>query len=173
LAALVFLVVVLAAGCKAGAAAGSPVGMGATATDFAIRDTRGGTFRLSNHLGKEVILLDFWSTWCPPCLVEMPHLEDLYEQKRARGFLVVGISMDGPETAGEVPSFAQRYGIQFPVVMDEDLRVTSAYNPKRLVPFTVLIDRQGKITKVRDSYVAGDEDRIAAEVTTALDPNAN
>jgi peroxiredoxin len=147
------------------------VGMGGMATDFAIRDTRGSTFRLRDHLGREVILLDFWSTWCPPCLVEIPDLEGLYEKERARGFLVVGISMDGPETAGEVPSFAQRYGIQFPIVMDEDLHVVSVYNPKRLVPFSVLIDRQGRITRVRESYTAGDEDRVAAEVTAALDPN--
>jgi peroxiredoxin len=143
-----------------------------TATDFALRDTTGSTFRLSDHLGKEVILLDFWATWCEPCMAEMPHLEDLYEKEKAHGFLVVGISMDGPETVADVPSFARRHGMTFPVVMDEDSHVVSIFNPKRAAPLSVLIDRQGKIMRVRESYNSGDENLVAADVMQALGPGA-
>jgi peroxiredoxin len=147
-------------------------GTGGTATDFALRDTTGSTFRLSDHLGKEVILLDFWATWCEPCMAEMPHLEDLYEKEKAHGFLVVGISMDGPETVADVPSFARRHGMTFPVVMDEDSHVVSIFNPKRAAPLSVLIDRQGKIMRVRESYNSGDENLVAADVMQALGPGA-
>ena len=70
---------------------------GSMATDFAVRDTDGRTFRLSDHLGKEVVLLDFWSTFCEPCKAEFPRLRAMYGESKAKGLLVVGVSMDGPE----------------------------------------------------------------------------
>jgi peroxiredoxin len=164
-----FTLVVLSAGasvsCAALTGAERPAGM---ATDFAVRDTDGKTFRLSDHLGKEVILLDFWATWCEPCLSEMPHLERMYEENKAKGFLVVGIAMDGPETVADVPSFAQRHEMTFPVVLDEDSHVVSIYNPKRSAPLSVLIDRKGRIVRVRESYNPGDENLVRADVAAAL-----
>ena len=141
---------------------------GNAATDFAVRDTDGKTFRLSDHLGKEVILLDFWATWCEPCLSEMPHLEKMYEENKAKGFLIVAISMDGPETVADVPSFAQRHDMTFPVVLDEDSHVVSVYNPKRSAPLSVLIDRTGHVIRVRESYNPGDENLVRADVAQAL-----
>jgi peroxiredoxin len=147
---------------------GGATGAGSMATDFAVRDTDGRTFRLSDHLGKEVILLDFWATWCEPCLSEMPHLEQIYEDNRAKGFVVVALSMDGPETVADVPMFAKRHNMTFPVVLDEDSHVVSVYNPKRSAPLSVLIDRKGRIVRVRESYNSGDEKLVAADVAQAL-----
>ena len=141
---------------------------GSMATDFAVRDTDGRTFRLSDHLGKEVILLDFWATWCEPCLSEMPHLESIYEENKAKGFLIVALAMDGPETVADVPMFAKRHNMTFPVVLDEDSHVVSIYNPKRSAPLSVLIDRKGRIVRVRESYNSGDENLVASDVAQAL-----
>ena len=152
------------ANAKAGAGAGS----GSMATDFAVRDTTGKTFRLSDHLGKEVILLDFWATWCEPCLSEMPHLVQMYEENKDKGFLVVGLSMDGPETVADVPMYAKRHDMTFPVVLDEDSHVVSIYNPKKSAPLSVLIDRKGRIVRVREAYNSGDEKLVAADVAQAL-----
>jgi len=139
-----------------------------TATDFAARDVDGRTFRLSDHLGKEVVLLDFWATWCEPCLAEMPHLEALYEAHKAEGFRVVAIAMDGPETVADVPSFAKRHALTFPVVLDEDSHVVSIYNPKHAAPLSVLINRTGAVVRVRESYNPGDEELVAKDVAQAL-----
>lgn len=155
-------------GASAPAQGNGAAAAGGVAQDFAVRDTQGTTFRLSDHLGKDVILLDFWATWCEPCLAEMPHLEEIYEANRAKGFLVVGISMDGPETVADVPSFAKRHNMTFPVVLDEDSHVVSIYNPKRSAPLSVLIDRHGRIARVRESYNSGDENYVAADVIAAL-----
>src|SRR5262245_19657556 len=65
----------------------------ATATDFALDDIKGGRFQLSDHLGKEVILLDFWATWCDPCKAEMPHIVELFNKNKDKGFLAVGVSI--------------------------------------------------------------------------------
>jgi peroxiredoxin len=102
----------------------------------------------------------------------MPHLRRIYDQHKPRGFVVVAISMDGPETVAEVPAFAKRNGMTFPVVLDEDSQIASIYNPKKSAPLSVLIDKSGKVIKVHEGYNPGDEDVIAREVAQALDQPA-
>jgi len=96
---------------------------GTNAPDFTGRDLDGKTFRLSDHVGKEVLLLDFWATFCEPCKAEFPHLRALFDEHRSKGLLVVAVAMDGPETTADVPAFVRRFGLDFPVVTDEDSRV--------------------------------------------------
>jgi peroxiredoxin len=147
--------------------AASPLS-GTVATDFAAQDTNGATLHLSQYLGKNVILIDFWATWCQPCLEEMPHLRRMYEANKAKGFVVIAVSMDGPETVAEVPSFAQRNRLTFPVVLDEDSHVASIYNPRKAAPLSAIIDRKGKVVLVHEGYNPGDEQMLAAEVDKAL-----
>jgi peroxiredoxin len=145
---------------------------GTIATDFSAQDTNGATLHLSSYLGKNVILIDFWATWCQPCLEEMPHLRRMYEANKARGFVVIAVSMDGPETVAEVPSFAQRNRLTFPVVLDEDSHVASIYNPRKAAPLSAIIDRSGKVVLVHEGYNPGDEQLLAAEVEKALNAPA-
>ena len=140
---------------------------GTIAPDFTGRDVAGKTFRLSDHIGK-VVLLDFWSTYCEPCKAEFPHLHAMYEADRAKGLLVVGVAMDGPETVADVPSFVKRFELDFPVVTDEDSRIASLYNPKKSMPLSVLIDKAGHIVTVREGYNPGDEKLVSADVDKAL-----
>ena len=146
---------------------GDGVAAGAQATDFTLRDVDGKTVRLSDYQGK-VVLIDFWATWCVPCEAEIPHLQELYAQNEPKGFVVLGVSMDGPETIANVGSFARRYNLTFPILLDEETKVVGVYNPKRTAPLQVLIDRKGQIAKVRQGYNAGDEKQIAAEVQGLL-----
>jgi peroxiredoxin len=141
---------------------------GTPAPDFAAPDLKGATFRLSDHLGKEVVLLDFWSTFCEPCKAEFPHLRAMYDRDRANGLLVVGVAMDGPETSADVPAFVTRFGVDFPVVVDEDSHIAGLYNPKKSMPLSVLIDRSGQIAVVREGYNPGDERLVAGDVAAAL-----
>jgi peroxiredoxin len=156
-----------AAGAPASGVA-SARGAGTRATDFTVRDTKGRTVRLSDYLGKKVVLLDFWATYCEPCLGEMPHLEKMYEDNKDKGFVIIALAMDGPETVAEVPSFAARNGLTFPVVLDADSRVASVYNPKSSAPLSVLIDRQGDVVRVREGYNPGDEALVAEDVARAV-----
>jgi peroxiredoxin len=163
---------VLVACSGPGAASGDSGGSaksGTPAPDFTSRDVDGNTFRLSDHLGKQALLLDFWSTFCEPCKAEFPHLRALYDAEKSRGFLVVGVAMDGPESVAEVPAFVKRYGIDFPVVVDDDSRIASLYNPRKVMPLSVLIDRAGTIAVVREGYNPGDETYVQADVSKVLD----
>jgi peroxiredoxin len=139
-----------------------------SAPDFALQDIDGRTFALSQHSGKEIVLLDFWATWCEPCARELPHLEALSQRYKGQGLLVVGVAMDGPETVASVAPFTRRYGVTFPVVLDEDTRVASLYNPRRAAPFMVIIDRAGRVAKTREGYNMGDEKAIEEDVRELL-----
>jgi peroxiredoxin len=152
-----------------GAPGAASTSSGEVAADFTARDVDGNTFRLADHLGKEVVLLSFWSTFCEPCKAEFPHLRALYAANRARGLIVVGVAMDGPESIAEVPAFVKRYRVEFPVVLDEDSRIASLYDPKKSMPFSVLIGRDQRTAAVREGYSPGDEKFVAADVTKALD----
>jgi len=143
---------------------------GTIAADFVARDVEGRTLRLSDHLGKRAVLLDFWSTYCQPCLAEMPHLVRLYEDNRSRGFVVIAVSMDGPETVADVPSFAKRNRMIFPVALDEDSHIASIYNPKKSAPLSVLIDKTGRVVRVHEGYNPGDEEVLAREVQSVVGP---
>jgi peroxiredoxin len=166
----------LIVGCGASAPAASPSVPGGyagsssatIAPDFTGRDADGNTFRLSDHLRKEVVLLDFWATYCEPCKAEFSHLRAMYDRERANGLLVVGVAMDGPETVADVPAFVKRFDIDFPIVVDDDSRIASLYNPKKSMPLSVIIDRAGRIAVVREGYNPGDERLVAADVSAAL-----
>jgi peroxiredoxin len=136
--------------------------------DFALRDLTGRIVRLSDYLGRNVVLLNFWASWCVPCAAELPQLDRLYRAHRSRGLVVLGIAMDGPETVANVASMVRRHGLTFPVLLDEETRVVGIYNPKRTAPFSVLIGRDSTVAKTREGYVTGDERAIEADVLSLL-----
>jgi peroxiredoxin len=138
------------------------------APDFTASGVDGKTFRLSDHLGKSVVLLDFWSTFCEPCKAEFPHLRALYDEDKDKGLLVVGVAMDGPETIADVHAFVKRFELDFPVVTDDDSRIASLYDPKKSMPLSVLIARNGHIVVVREGYNPGEEKLLAADVAKEL-----
>jgi peroxiredoxin len=140
---------------------------GATAPDFTLATLDGKQARLSDYKGS-VVLIDFWSTTCDPCMIEMPHLVELYKQHKDRGFVVLAISADGPESRAQVSSVVRAKDMTFPVLLDEETVVTARYNPKRELPFTVVVGKDGSIIHKRNGYTAGDEKTLAAEVEKAL-----
>ena len=130
---------------------------GPKAPDFTLPTLDGDSISLSDYKGDKVVLIDFWSTTCDPCLAEMPELIKLYEQKKAQGFEILAISTDGPETRSNVGATASKVKMSFPVLLDEETEVMDRYNPKGELPYTVVVDRGGSIVLKRASYQPGDE----------------
>ena len=158
---LALALTLVAAACGGAQSGGSSSGR--MASDFALRDLTGRTVRLSDYRGK-VVLMNFWATWCGPCAHELPHLERIYQKYGGQGFVVLAISMDGPESSAGVGPKAASYGLSFPVLLDEETRVVGVYNPSRRAPYTVLIDRAGAIAGTREGYHPGDEAKVESEV---------
>jgi peroxiredoxin len=155
----------------AGASAESPApaeASGSKPPDFELDTLDGQTLRLSDHLGKSVVLIDFWATFCEPCLASMPHLEELYRQHKDKGFLVLGISIDGPDTLPQVKTEVNKLGVTFPILLDTETRVVALYNPKTSAPYSVLIGRDGTIIRKKEGYTTGDSTALDRDVTTAL-----
>lgn len=141
---------------------------GASASDFSARDTQGKTVRLSEYLGKKAILINFWATWCEPCIAEFPHLRRLQDSLKD-DLVILGVSMDGPESIANVPAFASRNQLNFPVLLDEDSHVAAIYNPKKSAPLSILIDKKGRITAIREGYNPGDEEFLKKDIAKMLD----
>ena len=113
------------------------------AAAFSLKDLGGKTVTLSALKGK-VVLLNFWATWCPSCVSEMPSLNRLYAEMKPRGLEIIAVSTDG--SASSVRDFVETHRIRFPVVMDEDRTVTGLYHVFSL-PTSFLINKQGIVVE--------------------------
>ncbi|GIV60916.1 TlpA family protein disulfide reductase [Rhodocaloribacter litoris] len=124
------------------ATAEAPSYLGQTAPDFTLKTLDGQTFRLSDHRGK-VVLINFWATWCGPCVIETPELVALYNDLKGRGLMIVGVSLD-EEGFEVVRPFAEEFDVTYPLVVD-DGAVAEAYGGIYGLPTTFVLDREGKI----------------------------
>jgi peroxiredoxin len=157
-----------AAGGGVGAAPQSAEPTGSTPPDFELESLSGETVRLADHLGKQVVLIDFWATFCEPCLASMPHLDELYKKYKGRGFEVLGVSIDGPESTAQVRTEVGKLGVTFPILLDQETRVVALYNPKTSAPFSVLIGKDGRIRVKREGYSTGNAAALEADIVAAL-----
>jgi peroxiredoxin len=98
---------------------------------------------LSDFRGK-IVVLNFWATWCPPCVAEMPSLERLHQRFRDRGLVVLGVSVD--TDAAEYQNFLRTYNITFPNYRDPEKRISTRYGTF-MYPETYIIDRQGRLVR--------------------------
>ncbi len=139
-----------------------------TPPDFELSTVDGRSERLSEHLGKEVVLLDFWATFCEPCLAGMPHLDALYRRHKSEGFVVLGIDIDGPESIAQVKTAVSKLGVSFPILLDQETRVVALYNPKTSAPYSVLIGRNGRILRKQEGYTTGGASDVEPDIVAAL-----
>ncbi|PEN11445.1 alkyl hydroperoxide reductase [Longibacter salinarum] len=120
------------------------------APDFALERMNGETFRLSEHRG-EVVVVNFWATWCPPCRMEIPGFIKLQKEFRDQGLTFVGISLD-KGGFGAVRPYAEEMAINYPLVMGES-SVVQKYGGVRGLPTTFVIDAEGDIAFARPGYL--------------------
>jgi len=123
------------------------------APDFTLKTSEGGNLRLQEQRG-QVVLVNFWATWCGPCKQEMPHLNRLYDKYRASGFTLLGVNVD--DDPRQAVAAAARLGLRFPVLLDADKAVIKRYDMGSM-PATVLIDRDGRVRFLHRGYREGME----------------
>lgn len=114
------------------------------APDFSLQTLNGRTVRLSDYRG-QVVLLNTWATWCPPCRDEMPDLEAYYRQHQADDFVVLAVNSQ--ESAGTVATFLEEHDFTFPVLLDPGGVVMRDYDVLGL-PTSFFIDREGAVRGV-------------------------
>lgn len=106
-----------------------------------------GTLVSSDNLRGQVLLVNFWATWCPPCRAEMPLLQSVYQAHRERGLVVLAI--DVAENPATVEQYARELGLTFPILLDQQIGVSTAFQVNAL-PTSFFVDRAGVI---RASYM--------------------
>jgi peroxiredoxin len=118
-----------------------PVTEGQVAPDFRFRDQTGQQFSLFDFRG-QVVLVNFWATWCTPCREEMPSLQSLVRQMESRGLMLIALSVD--ESWSPVNEFIHESGIAFPVFDDFDKQIANRYGTFKF-PETYVVDKRGRV----------------------------
>ena len=129
------------AGCSTNLPPAESTSVGSPAPDFQLSDLDGKTVSLSDFQGKPV-LINFWASWCRPCRVEMPHIQQVYEEWADKGLVVLAINWG--ETPSEVKKFMRNYELSLPVLLDTKRLVAQQYDVWS-IPTTFLIDKDGII----------------------------
>ncbi|MCM8762699.1 MAG: TlpA family protein disulfide reductase [Candidatus Omnitrophica bacterium] len=111
------------------------------APDFTLQDINGKVLKLSDYKGK-VVVINFWATWCPPCLAEIPDFVKFYNSYKEKGVEIIGIAVSSD--INDVKKIIGEKKINYPVCMS-DGKVESQYGGIRAVPTTFIIDKQGNI----------------------------
>lgn len=114
---------------------------GALAPDFKLATLDGGTVQLSELRGRPV-MINLWATWCGPCRIEMPHIQDRFERFEKQGFVVLAVDFDEP--LGVVADFRDELGLTFPILLDPGAKVQSLYR-NRSYPSSFFVDENGII----------------------------
>jgi cytochrome c biogenesis protein CcmG/thiol:disulfide interchange protein DsbE len=122
---------------------------------------------LLRKLRGQVVLVDFWGTFCEPCKKSFPKLQQLSHEYSAQGFQVVAISEDEADDKDKIPGFAATYGAKFTIAWDQDRSIAHAYNPETM-PSSFLVDKRGIVRFVHVGYHDGQEAELRREIQELL-----
>ncbi len=155
-----------ARGAVAAAANNGRIEVGAAVPAYAALSLDGDSMSLAAERG-QVVLLNVWATWCIPCRQEMPQLQALHARYAARGFRMVGVSIDGDGAGDAIRRFVSEYKVTFPIWHDAEDRVTTVFRTVG-VPTTFLIDRQGVLRWRAVGAVEPGDSTLTAAIEAAL-----
>lgn len=134
------------------------------APDFTLTTLDGDSLTLSDYQG-QVVLVNFWASWCPPCNAEVDDLNAYYAAHKDEGFVIIGVNVE--DTPADAQAFVERHGVTFPVVQDPDNTVADQYNVIGL-PSSYFVNQEGKIFGFQAGIVT--RDLLDRQVTPQLQP---
>lgn len=131
-----------------------------SAPDFTLPSSAGDNVRLAELRG-QVVMLNFWASWCGPCRKEMPLLDEMSKRYSAAGFVLYGVNVEEDNT--DAKKLIKELGVTFPILYDTESKASSLYNVDAM-PTTVVIDKKGQIRYVNRGYKAGDENKYRDQI---------
>jgi peroxiredoxin len=117
------------------------------------------------HLRGQVVLINFWASWCGPCRQEMPILDQLYRKYKAAGFTLLGVNVE--PKSGDAISFLKATPVSFPILFDTQSKVSNLYEVSGM-PSTVIVDRKGNVRYVHHGYKPGDESQYLDQIRSLM-----
>ena len=137
-------------------------GVGSAAAEIALPDTNGTTVRLSSFRGK-VVVIDFFASWCEPCMRELPELEKLHRQLSKAGVVFLGVNLD--KERKNALALIQRFGLTFPTLLDPEGKLAETYDPPKM-PSTYVVDKAGVVRHINAGFDgAADVARLQKQIT--------
>ena len=140
------------------------------APDFELETISGDEVALSDFLGNGPVLINFWATWCKPCVEEMKYYQEIYDKYKERGLTLLAISEDNERSVAKVIPYIRSNNYNFTVLLDPDNSVARDYYV-RVVPHTYVIDANGNIVLSHSGYKKGDEKEVEKIIVELLEKN--
>lgn len=134
------------------------------APDFTLKSQAGANLKLSELRG-EVVMINFWASWCGPCRQEMPKLEELYARYKPLGFIILGVNIE--EDSSKAKALLKDLSVSFPVLFDDQNEVSRLYQVAAM-PSTVLVDRDGNMRYLHKGYQPGLEQQYQEQIRTLI-----
>lgn len=133
------------------------------AIDFTLYDLDGVELTLSEQKGN-IVLVDFWATWCPPCVVEIPHLIEFHDKYKDRGLVLWGVSLDNKRE--KIVDFVDKHNINYTILLGNQ-SVAKSYNVQG-IPTTILFDKENRIAYKHVGFAPGMEEQLEEEILQLL-----
>jgi len=133
---------------------------------FQLSGRGGKTIDLSQFKG-QVVMINFWASWCGPCRQEMPLLEDIYKKYKPMGFTMLAVNVEPDSKAADAWLGKLAKPVTFPIAYDVDSKVSKLYKVETM-PSTVIVDRKGNVRALHRGYKAGDENFYLTQIRTML-----
>lgn len=134
------------------------------APDFNLDSSTGSKLGLSELKG-QVVMINFWASWCGPCKEEMPLLEQMYRKYKPMGFTLLGVNVEPDPSKAQ--ALLQKTPVSFPILFDRQSQVSKLYNVTNM-PSSVLIDRAGNVRYLHHGYKAGDENAYLDQIRALM-----
>ena len=138
-----------------------------SALRFELKDLKNNTRSFNELKGEKITLLDFWASWCKPCLKAIPELNTIYSAYKDKGVEIIGINTDGPRSISKVVPLSKSLQIKYPVLIDIDAALRNELNVT-LFPTLIMVNEKGEVLWTHEGFVAGDAEVIKSELDSQL-----
>lgn len=145
----------------------SLMGVKAQNLDIDLKTTDNKWVNFQDQLGEKVTIIDFWATWCKPCVNAMPKINDIYNEFKTQGVTIIGVNVDGPRNQSKVKPLVNSLKIDYPILFDGDEELLNEMNAT-VLPTLYILDSKGKLVYTHEGFSPGDEKEIKEEILKLL-----
>ena len=136
-------------------------------SDFKLKDINNRLTSFSKVQGEKLTIIDFWATWCKPCIQAIPKLNKIYATYKDQGIEIIGINVDSPRNAAKVKPFAKTYKIDYKILRDPNSEIATDLNVV-VFPTLYIINAENEIVYSHQGFRPGDEKLIISELERLL-----
>lgn len=147
---------------------GSFVSSSPKVNNFRLKNLDNRTTTYKSIKGEKLTVIDFWATWCKPCVKSIPKLVEISEELKSEGVNFVGISIDGPRNQAKVKPFVRSLGVKYPVLLDTNSEVMARLGVQA-VPSLLVVNSDDEIVYFHEGYKPGEEITIREEILKLLE----